>query len=105
MPFSQRGSGGPTVGVDPGALLAAAAAADGAADTLDGFADLPVLAGADDAGTDGVAGAYGEVAGDWSTRRALLADDLRLLSAFAVAAVRAMTALDGQVVSVTVARG
>ncbi len=58
-----RGGGvGHAVGVDPEALLAAAGAAGDAAATLDGFADLAALDGADDAGTDGVALAYGDVA-------------------------------------------
>jgi hypothetical protein len=51
-----------------------------------------------------VAGAYGDVAGDWPVRRARLAEDLRMLSAFATAATEAMTALDGQLVTVDVPR-
>jgi hypothetical protein len=92
------------VGVDPEALTAAAGAAADAAATLDGFADLAVLGGADDAGTGEVADAYGDVAADWPVRRARLAEDLRMLGAFAAAATEAMTALDGQLVTVDIAR-
>ena len=100
-----RGGGaGHAVGVDPEALLAAAGAAGDAAATLGGFADLAPLDGADDAGTDGVALAYGDVADGWARRRGDLADDLRTLSAFAAAAVEAITALDGRVVTVALPR-
>lgn len=89
-----------TVGVDPDALLAASAAAASAAATLEAFGELAVLSGADDAGTEGVAAAYGDVSADWPVRRAGLVDDLRTLSAFAAAATEAMTALDGQLITV-----
>ncbi len=92
------------VGLDPVALLAAAGAASDAAATLDGFADLALLDGAGEAGTDGVALAYAEVADDRARRRTGVADDLRRLSAFATAAVEATTALDGRVVTVALPR-
>ena len=98
------GGGRHAVGVDPEALLAAAGAAGEAAATLAGFADLAQLDGADDAGTEGVALAYADVADGWARRRGDLADDLRTLSAFAAAAVEAMAALDGRVVTVALPR-
>jgi hypothetical protein len=100
----QRWEVGVIVGVEPEGLLAAAGAAAGAAATVDGVGELAELVGAADAGTEEVAGAYGDVAGDWPVRRARLAEDLRMLSAFATAATEAMTALDGQLVTVDVPR-